>query len=169
MENPFKYGEPVTGESFGDREDEIQELVSDLSRGQNVIIFSPRRFGKTSLILEVLEQLKSKGFITIYVDLFRVTSKEKFITTLAEAISKSYTGKIERVVTEVRKILPRLIPKIVIKGENTPDIEFTYSRGDDERPVIDDLLEATHNMARKAKKMMSGICLHYEQNNYLKH
>lgn len=40
MENPFVYGEAVRGEYFADREEEIRELVDDLSRGQNVIVFS---------------------------------------------------------------------------------------------------------------------------------
>lgn len=144
MENPFRYGEPVKGESFGERKDEIQELVSDLSRGQNVIIFSARRFGKTSLILEVIERLKSKRLITVYVDLFRVTSKENFITTFTEAISKLYIGKFDIIIKEVRKILPRLIPRIVMRAENVPEIEFTCGREEDKAPVIDDLLVRSH-------------------------
>jgi len=73
LENPFIYGQVVKGRHFADREAEIEELTRDLSRGQNVIVFSPRRFGKTSLMLAVLERLKAKGLLTVYVDLYRVT------------------------------------------------------------------------------------------------
>ena len=52
--NPFIYGEEVSGEYFCDREEEIKELLRDIENSQNVIIFSPRRYGKTSLIKEVL-------------------------------------------------------------------------------------------------------------------
>jgi hypothetical protein len=51
MENPFVYGKVVRGKYFADREAEIAELVNDIASGQNVIVFSPRRYGKTSLKL----------------------------------------------------------------------------------------------------------------------
>ena len=82
MYNPFKYGEIVSGEDFADRQKEIKELMLDLSGGQNIIIYSQRRFGKTSLILEVLRRLRTKGILTAHVDLFRATSKKRFIEML---------------------------------------------------------------------------------------
>ena len=52
MENPFVYGKVARGESFADRAAEIDELMADIASSQNAILFSPRRYGKTSLILE---------------------------------------------------------------------------------------------------------------------
>ena len=45
MENPFRYGEIVSGSFFTDREHELADLVSDALSGQNVVIISPRRYG----------------------------------------------------------------------------------------------------------------------------
>lgn len=157
MENPFVYGEAVRGEYFADREEEIRELVHDLSRGQNVIVLSPRRFGKTSLILEVLDRLTIQGMITVYVDLYPITSKDRFIATFAKAIAKAYTAKIEQVFREVKRILPKLIPKIVIKDENIPEIEFGYDRSEDKTPLIDDLLETVHALSQKQKKRAAVV------------
>ena len=50
MENPFVYGDVVKGTYFTDREDEIKELKLDLSSGQNVLLFSPRRLCKCQMI-----------------------------------------------------------------------------------------------------------------------
>ena len=47
MKNPFVYGETVSGDNFCDRVREMKELAADIKNGQNVIIFSPRRYGKT--------------------------------------------------------------------------------------------------------------------------
>ena len=73
--NPFVYGEQVSGENFCNREIEINELTSEIDSGQNIMIYSPRRTGKTSLIGEVLEKAKSKGILTVYIDLFPVISE----------------------------------------------------------------------------------------------
>jgi AAA+ ATPase superfamily predicted ATPase len=51
MPNPFASGSPVQGDQFGDRDDEARSLVGRMTAGQNVFISSPRRFGKTSLLL----------------------------------------------------------------------------------------------------------------------
>lgn len=59
MKNPFVYGETVRGEHFCNRVLEIDELVTDVKNGVNVIIFSPRRYGKTSLIMRVLEEVRA--------------------------------------------------------------------------------------------------------------
>ena len=60
MENPFVYGKVARGAAFADREAEIDELMADIASSQNVIIFSPRRYGKTSLILEVLDRIREQ-------------------------------------------------------------------------------------------------------------
>ena len=44
MENPFVYGKIVRDKYFADRKAEIAELINDITSGQNVIVFSPRRY-----------------------------------------------------------------------------------------------------------------------------
>jgi hypothetical protein len=75
MRNPFIYGEEAADEAFCDREGEIKELLRDIQNGVNVIIFSPRRYGKTSLIKQVLKQLDKKKTASVYVDLYPAVSK----------------------------------------------------------------------------------------------
>jgi len=43
MKNPFVYGEAVSGEQFCNRVNEINELITDIKNGLNIIIFSPGR------------------------------------------------------------------------------------------------------------------------------
>lgn len=67
MKNPFIYGKAVTGEEF----DRLTRVAQDAGR---IFILSPRRYGKSSLILTLLDSLKKQGFLTAYIDLSRVTS-----------------------------------------------------------------------------------------------
>ena len=46
--NPFKYGKIVEGEYFYDREDELLRIKSTLSGGNNLVLYAPRRYGKSS-------------------------------------------------------------------------------------------------------------------------
>jgi AAA+ ATPase superfamily predicted ATPase len=48
----------------------------DIKNGTNVIIFSPRRYGKTSLINQVLEIARQKGILSFYVDLYPAVNKQ---------------------------------------------------------------------------------------------
>ena len=48
--NPFLFGALALDESFADRREEIAELASDMRNGQDVVIFAPRRYGKSSLV-----------------------------------------------------------------------------------------------------------------------
>ena len=117
MENPFVYGDVVKGEYFADREEELKELKSDLSSSQNVLIFSPRRYGKTSLIIKVLDELKKDGFIPVYVDLFRVTSIQSFIKIYTSSITKTTATKLEEAMQFLKEYFPAIIPRVILKGQ----------------------------------------------------
>jgi len=151
MKNPFVYGEAVSGEHFCDRANEISELVTDITNGVNVIIFSPRRYGKTSLIRRVLENAKAEGLLTFYVDLYPAISKQRFIEIYARAISKGLPGKASRIAKNLREYLPKIIPKIVLDGQSMR-FEFEFDRTADISPHLDDLLEAVSKAAQQHKK-----------------
>ena len=111
MENPFAYGKVARGESFADRKAEIKELMGDIASSQNVILFSPRRYGKTSLILEVLDRVREQGLLAIYLDLFKTTSEEGFIAAYAKEVAKLQTGGIRLVLQKLRGCFPGWFPR----------------------------------------------------------
>lgn len=49
----FVYGVSVSGDNFTDRQKETQRLKMDFENGLNVVLISPRRMGKTSLVKRV--------------------------------------------------------------------------------------------------------------------
>ncbi len=56
MSNPFTLT-IAQGADFWNREKEMQDLVRHARNGNNVMLFSPRRYGKTSLVRKTLEIL----------------------------------------------------------------------------------------------------------------
>ncbi|MBW1693948.1 MAG: hypothetical protein JRJ41_07300 [Deltaproteobacteria bacterium] len=68
MENPFKYGGVVRGPYFADRRSEIKELKRGMVNLNQVFLVSPRRFGKTCLLLNLIETLKREGMACAYIE-----------------------------------------------------------------------------------------------------
>ena len=151
MKNPFVYGETVSGDNFCDRALEMEELVTDIKNGQNVIIFSPRRYGKTSLIKQVLRKVEAQGILTFYVDLYPAINKGKFIEIYAGAISAGIPGGVRQVVKKIKEYLPRIIPKVVMDDQSF-HLEFEFDRTGSISPNIDDLLCAVDKEADRQNK-----------------
>ena len=158
MKNPFIFGDVVKGKYFTNREDEIKELTSDLSSGQNILLFSPRRYGKTSLIMKVLDNLKRGGIISIYVDLFRVTSVHTFIKVYTSAITKATATRLNEAVQFLKTNFPVIVPKIVIKTGGSAGFEFDFetARKDIDR-VLEELYDLPQKMAIKRKRQLVVI------------
>jgi AAA+ ATPase superfamily predicted ATPase len=155
MKNPFIYGDIVKGEYFTNREEEVKELTIDLSSGQNILLFSPRRYGKTSLILKVLDKLKKEDMIPIYVDLFRITSIYTFIKIYTSAITTATSTKLEEAVQFLKTHFPSLVPKIIVRSGEPAEFEFDFEAAKkDLDKVLDDLYDLPQKMAVKRKKQI---------------
>ena len=54
--NPFTFGDLALDEAFTDREQEVAEVARRHENGQNVVLFAPRRYGKSSLVLRAAQE-----------------------------------------------------------------------------------------------------------------
>lgn len=111
MDNPFRYGDIVEGDYFTNRSTELNDLKSELESGQNVILISPRRFGKSSLVKRALSDLRSRVLST-YVDLGEISTKRRLVEVLAQRMhedleSRSAAAK-RRLGEAIRNLHPNL-------------------------------------------------------------
>jgi hypothetical protein len=89
--NPFVYGEVVTASAFADREHERERLTNDLAEGQKVFLISPRRYGKSSLIRDVMKGLSARGILTAEVTVAASSSYVGFLEAYARALLSAET------------------------------------------------------------------------------
>ena len=151
MKNPFVCGQIVSGASFADRKGEIREISNDLKNGRNVLIYSPRQYGKTSLILEVLSSLREGGLLTMYLNFFPLVTKKKFAEALTASIARGTATKLEEMIRTIKEIIS-LTPKIVVRKEGLEaEIELGLKRKDVDR-VLDELYDAPQRIAKKRGK-----------------
>lgn len=113
VSNPFVIKGYVTKELFCDREKETRDLVARAVGGGDSTIISPRRYGKSGLVMHVLERIKEDygQFDTLYTDIYATTSLSGLIGNLSSAIlsrfpEKSRMGK--RFMDFIKSIRPYL-------------------------------------------------------------
>ena len=128
MANPFKFGGEVSGYRFYDRKEDAKKLHRRLADGStNVVLYAPRRYGKTSLVLKVLEQLRTEDSISgLLFDMTKASSLERFCTEYANAVFALIGGRKE-LVHKVAEWLAHLHPTVSFGGDGgAPAVRFDY-------------------------------------------
>ena len=127
MEKAFVYGMSVEGENFTDRVKETKRLKMDLENGINVILVSPRRIGKSSIVRKVMKEITDTKIKMVFMDIYDCRSEYDFYNRFATELLKQTATKTEQVIENVKKFLVRLTPKIAFSPE--PMSEFSLSLG----------------------------------------
>lgn len=96
LENPFRFGALALDAGFADREREVAELVADVRNGQDVVVFAPRRYGKTSLLWRAAGELTRRRVLVASVDLMTTPSKQRLAEKLAAAVYENVASPLER-------------------------------------------------------------------------
>lgn len=123
----FVYGVAVSDYNFIGREQETKRLLDNFRGGINVILMSPRRLGKTSLVKHVCNKLDEEDIITVYLDIFGCKSEYDFYNKLAAEVLKQTASKHELWLEEAKEFIYRLTPKISFSPE--PNADFAISLG----------------------------------------
>ncbi len=91
MENPFIVTGKIKPEYFCDRVEESERLTRCiLSGGENMVIISPRRLGKTGLILHCFDKPEVQEHVTtLFIDILRTSSLQEFTYVLGRAVFKT--------------------------------------------------------------------------------
>jgi uncharacterized protein len=83
--NPFRFGNVVIDE-FADRETELAEVEADMRNGQDLVIFAPRRLGKSSLVLKAAATSRRRKALVAYLNVMTAPNKTRLAERLATAI-----------------------------------------------------------------------------------
>jgi len=82
----FPAGKPVTGKDLVGREEIVRQILTYVTHGENVVLIAPRRFGKTSVLLETLNRIQTEDYFKIYIDLFTTPTKRFFAERITEEV-----------------------------------------------------------------------------------
>jgi hypothetical protein len=161
--NPFRFGRIVSGDAFTDRDADLLVLERELRGGQNVLIEAPRRYGKTSLILEVKRRLEAAGIPVAYLDCMLVPSRARLADRLASVYLEAFKGPAQRAEDWVVQHLKafRVRPSLTIDERGRAQLVF--EAGSAGAPNLDALLEQLFEepeiIARASKKKRVVVIL----------
>jgi len=155
VNNPFKYGEVVSGDSFAGRRQEIQEITRDIINGHDLVVLAPRRYGKTSLLDSVLDSDILSESIIIQADFMRAPNKEK----LAEQLALSLRDNQDKFLGGMQKVLSKLgclrvTPQFSFNEEGKFSVSFSFfSKSNSEvYTCFEELLELPVQLAQEKQK-----------------
>jgi len=164
QKSPFIYGNTVSETSFTNRESEVEKLKSNLINGINTMIISPRRWGKSSLVEKVLQEinLDDRKTKTVNMDLFSYNSQEAFLEGFAKEIIKASTPKWQEWLNSGKEFFKRIIPIINVGLDPVTDFSISFDWAELKK-YSDEILNLPEVIAiEKDFKMI--ICLDEFQN-----
>jgi AAA+ ATPase superfamily predicted ATPase len=125
-ENPFVVGKVVTGKDFFNRKNERTSIIKEIENHDNIVLFAPRRFGKTSLINQVFLDLdkKHRHFAGLYIDFFQINSKEKFLHILANEYAHKSQTTLDKLLKKISAFVRGISPVISLDHMGNTKISF---------------------------------------------
>lgn len=132
MENPFKFGTIVEEEYFTDRVEEVAYIEQFLRSANHLVIISPRRFGKSSVVTKAVKQSGRKYMM---INLQQATSVSDLSAKLLKEFFKVHPmERVRHLITHFR-----IIP-MVSTNPVTGSIDVSFQPGVDGAVLIEDVL-----------------------------
>jgi len=165
--NPFRFGALALDDAFADRDDELAELTGDILNGQDVVIFAPRRYGKSSLVWQATQRLVSKRVLVAQVDLMTTPTKERLAEKLAESIFENVASVVER--AREKALSPfrglQVQPTVTVHPD---DGSFSFSFSLSHRPdamagTLERLLQLPAELAASKKRRVALIMDEFQE------
>ena len=135
-------------------------MKSQIMNGYSTWLFSPRRFGKTSLVEKVFREIEETK--CIYVDLYNIRSKDdfcrKYSKTIAEALF-NWKDEIKKLTNKLSDAFSKLSPTISFDELGNPSFSLNVHKVE-EQENIETILEVPNKVALKSSKR---ICIAFDE------
>ncbi len=153
LANPFYYGNEVYNDDFCNRTTELQELKDDINSGLNVLLYAPRRFGKTSLLKKLQGSLsKDSDMVIIYFDIFTVSSIDEFMQKYFNLLAKNFESTTDKIINLFKDIF-KFRPNIIVNISSNAEVSYGLTLSKKEQPAtLEEVLNLPFLYAKKFKK-----------------
>ena len=164
--NPFRYGALALDDAFTDREAEVAELLADVLNGQDVVVFAPRRYGKSSLVWRVSEEAIARDVLVAHVNLMTTPTTERLAEKLAETIHDDLASTLFRARERLRVFSGLRITPIVTVDPTTGKLGFSFDAGrqpQDLDATLERLLELPGQLAAERGRKVALVLDEFQE------
>ena len=134
IKNPFIVAGKIEPEYFCDRVKESARLIKSITNGNNLVIISPRRMGKTGLIRFCYNKPEiDKEYYTFFIDILHTSSLREFTFALGQEIYNTLLPRSQKMALAFLQTVKSICGKFAfdpVSGMPSFNIEL----GDIERP-----------------------------------
>jgi hypothetical protein len=153
-------GKPVTGEELIGREKEIKEIIQTLKAGQSIALIAPRRFGKTSIMMEVLHRLSKENYYSGSIDIFTIPDISQLAYEITGQVLKN--RKMDEALTKLKNNLGEILTNIKFR-EEIQDAEFILSFGKPQKEPWEQLRSSLKYIESFSLKHKKKICFAFDE------
>lgn len=144
MNNPFKFGSVVDEPFFTNRTVELAKIDAVLNSNNHLIMISPRRFGKTSLIKKAV---KNSNRNVIFLDLQLINNVEDFAAQYLRRIYRVFPA--ENIKQFIKNF--RIIPTLLLNPVSN-DMEISFQAKGSDLPLLEDVLNLLDNISSPTQR-----------------
>lgn len=148
--NPFHTGEHVTGAHFTDRADEVARIRRGLLGAGRLLVYGPRRMGKSSAIAVAAEGARRDGAIVVRADLSTATTYLDVTSRLLRSLYEATRSLRVRLEELVQGVAPKVTFSPGPPG-GPPSITFGVERRsateDEQRRSLESVVERLAGLA----------------------
>jgi uncharacterized protein len=158
--NPFQFGVVIDDTAFCNRKGEVSYLKTQIKNGYSTWLFSPRRFGKTSLVEKVFRELKDTK--CVYFDLYNIRSKDDFCRKYSNIIAHelfNWKDDIKVLSKKFSNAFNNLSPTVSFDEFGSPGFSLNVHRIEKQED-IETILEIPNEISHSSKKR---ICIAFDE------
>ncbi len=162
--NPFVLGRLGPKDPFCNRRKEIRELKTHALNGMDVVVYSPRRLGKTSLVGRVMDAVKRRGHLAVYTDLMSIVHEKDLVGKMVEGIvrgigknitSRSFPKRIEG-------LFSRIVPEVTIRADRV-SLSLRYDPGAGTHALLTDVFRGLSGYAKRHQKKILFVIDEFQE------
>ena len=159
MKSPFQFGSLAEKENFIDRVEDRALLKQLLMSGIHTMLISPRRWGKSSLVKAVGEELMAENdnVRVCYIDAFSISTETEFYRVFASRVMSCAASRFEKGIEDMKKFITGAVPQLVIRDKVTEFVTFDMRFQPQEKDKFE-ILELPEKIA-VAKGLRIIVCI----------
>ena len=157
--DPFHYGSPVGADHFCDRDEELAAIEARMLSGNNVVLLSPRRYGKSSLLLRTIDRVRRKGGASGYITLIRCSSRREVAEAVASGILNGPLSALTRRRENLKELLRDLRVAPVLGVDAAGGFTLSFAAGTAAADWDTVLADSLRLLARRSTQRATSLVL----------